>query len=144
MAVTVFQVNAWCEEGISFSSLGETGEEFVRLIFQDSDVCKLEFVGETKPPLGLLIPGRLQVGNNVVKALRSLAGKDTDNVIVLNGFAINHNPPLTLHETSASVAVRRGIVHGYLRSACTCTTSFYNFMNYLTISLGCMGKSHGS
>ena len=93
--------------------------------------------------VGLLIPCRLQVGNYIVNALRGLAGKDTDDVILIDGFAVNHNPPLTLYETSASVAVRSGVVHVNLRAACTWTASIYNFMNYLTMSLGCMCKSHG-
>lgn len=66
-----------------------------------------------------LISGRPQVGNNVIKALRGLARKDADDVIPIHRFAVDHDPPLTLHETSASVAVRGGVVHVNLRTACT-------------------------
>lgn len=84
-----------------------------------------------------MIACRLQVGNHVVNAQGGPAGKDTDDVIPIHGFAIDHNPPLTLHETSTSVAIQRGVVHINLRAACPWTASFYNFMNYLTMSLDC-------
>jgi hypothetical protein len=41
--------------------------------------------------VGLLIPCRLQVGNYILNDLRGLAGKNTDDVIFTDRFAINYN-----------------------------------------------------